>query len=167
MLIGVPNAGAPLEVFANLTSAVLWSLPIPATRFVGLGLDHRSAGIKDLRFGAILDEDWLEQDPGALERPPAPHEAPLPRAQYLIIAGCVTADPGHPLARLIVDTLVTSSSAAGIDHMTGEELFPGATVRLFPKVNHIALANRLDVYDEIDRWWPAIAHGRRARPGST
>lgn len=159
VLVGVPNTGAPLEVFANLTSATLWSLPIPATRLVGLGLDTRSAGIRDLRFGAILDEDWQEQDADARQRP-LPHQvAPLRRAAYLIIAGSVTADPDHPLTRMIGDVLVTPSSASGsLDDPAGGGLFPGSTVRLFPKVTHLALANRPEIYDAIDRWWPEPRH---------
>jgi pimeloyl-ACP methyl ester carboxylesterase len=155
VLIGVPNTGAPLEKFVNLTSTALWSLPIPTTRLVGLGLDTRSAGIRDLRFGAITDEDWLEQDPGALQRP-VPHRVTTrKREAYLIIAGGITADTSHPLARVLGDTFVTSSSAAGtLSETTGEGLFPGSIVRQFPKVTHLALAHRSDVYDEIDRWWP-------------
>ena len=124
VLIGVPNTGAPLEVFVNLTSAALWSLPVPATRLVGLGLDHRSAGIKDLRFGAILDEDWQEQDPGALERTQPHRVRALRRARYLVIVGSVTADPEHPLARIIGDALVTSSSAAGLVEDAGGNATP-------------------------------------------
>lgn len=154
VLVGVPNTGAPLEVFANLTSATLWALPIPVTRVVGLGLDHRSAGIKDLRFGAILDEDWQEHDPGARVRTRAHEVRPLRSADYLVIAGSVTGDPEHPLARVIGDALVTSSSAGGVvEGDTGEELFPGAAVRHFPKVTHVALAHRPAVYDAIDEWW--------------
>jgi triacylglycerol lipase len=154
VLVGVPNMGAPLEVFVNLASATLWSLPVPATRLVGLGLDHRSAGIKDVRFGAVLDEDWQEQDPGALERA-QPRRVRRPRrADYLVIAGSVTADPEHPLSRLIGDAMVTSSSATGLATAAGEgELFPGATVRMFPKVTHAELANRPDIYAAIDAWW--------------
>jgi len=154
VLIGVPNTGAPLEVFVNLASATLWSLPVPATRLVGLGLDHRSAGIKDLRFGAILDEDWQEQDPGALERTQPHRVRALRRARYLMIVGSVTADPEHPLARIIGDALVTSSSATGkVEDTNGNELLPGATVRLFPTVTHLALANDPEVYAAIEAWW--------------
>jgi len=154
VLIGVPNTGAPLEVFVNLLSATLWSLPVPATRLVGLGLDHRSAGIKDLRFGAILDDDWQEQDPSAIERTGL-HRVRRPRrARYLVIVGSVTADPAHPLAQIIGDAVVTSDSAAGLATDAGErDLLPSATVRLFPNVPHLALANRPVVYAAIDAWW--------------
>jgi len=154
VLIGVPNTGAPLEVFANLASATLWAVPLPAARLVGLGLDARSAGIKDLRFGAITDDDWLGQDPGARERP-LPHQvAPLRRAAYLIIAGSVTTDPDHPVTRIVGDALVTPSSASGkLKATTAAGLFPGSTVLLFPKVTHLALASRPEVYQAIHQWW--------------
>jgi len=155
VLIGVPNTGAPLAEFVTLTSAALWALPIPATRQVGRGLDARSAGIKDLRFGAITDEDWQEQGSDARVRPVSHSVVPLRRAAYLIVAGSVTTDPDHPLARMVGDSLVTPSSASGmLDPVTGEGLFPGCTVRMFPKVTHLALANRPEVYQAIHEWWP-------------
>ncbi len=157
VLIGVPNAGAGLEAFVNSISAALWALPLPPARLVGLGLDRRSAGIKDLRFGAIHDEDWLEQDPGATHRI-HPHRlrrlrrlCRLRRSEHLVIAGTVTADPEHPVARLIGDSLVTSSSATGL--VDGGELFPGAATRVFSKLTHNALAHDQDVYDAINDWW--------------
>ncbi len=151
VLIGVPNTGAGLEALVNSASAALWALPVPATRLVGRGLDQRSAGIKDLRFGAILDEDWLEQDPGARRRthPHRPHR--LRRADHLVIAGSVTADPEHPVARLIGDALVTSPSASG--RSPDGELFPGASARMFPGVTHNALAHHPEVYEAIAAWW--------------
>ncbi len=155
VLIGVPNTGAPLEVFVSQATAALRALPIPATRLVGLGLDSRSAGIKDLRFGAILDEDWRDQDPDARERPMSHGVVPLRRAAYLVVAGSVTTDPDHPVTRMVGDPLVTPASASGmLDPVTGEGLFPGCTVRLFPKVTHLALANRPEVYQAIHEWWP-------------
>ena len=155
VLIGVPNTGAPLEVIVNTVSAGLWALPVPATRLVGFGLDRRSAGIKDLRFGAIADEDWLEHDPGTRTRQHPHRVLRLRRARYLTIAGTVTADPEHPLAKVIGDALVTSSSAGGLTGQAGvEELFPDATQHLFPKVTHVALAHHEGAHAVIDAWWP-------------
>ena len=158
VLIGVPNAGAPLEVIVNTVSAGLWALPVPATRLVGFGLDRRSAGIKDLRFGAIADEDWLEQDPGTRTRQHPHRVLRLRRARYLTIAGTVTADPEHPLAKVIGDALVTSSSAGGLSGQAGvDELFRDATQHVFPKVTHIALAHHEGAHAVIDAWWPRPA----------
>lgn len=158
VLIGVPNTGAPLEVIVNTVSAGLWAFPVPATRLVGFGLDRRSAGIKDLRFGAIADEDWLEQDPGTRTAKHPYRVLRLRGARYLTIAGTVTADPEHPLAKVIGDALVTSSSAGGLTGQAGvEELFPDATQHLFPKVTHIALAHHESAHSVIDAWWPSPA----------
>jgi hypothetical protein len=109
-----------------------------------------------LRFGAIADEDWLEQDPGT-RTPQHPYRVlRLRRARYLTIAGTVTADPEHPLAKVIGDALVTSSSAGGLTRQIGvEQLFPDATQHLFPKVTHIALAHHEDAHAVIDAWWPS------------
>ena len=151
VLIGVPNTGAGLEALVNSASAALWSLPLPATRLLGLGLDRRSAGIKDLRFGAILDDDWLEHDPGALRRPHPHRPLRLRRADLLVIAGSVTADPEHPVARVLGDALVTSASASGLaEH---GELFHGATTLMFPSVTHNTLAHHPEVYAAIADWW--------------
>ena len=108
----------------NLTSATLWALPIPATRLVGLGLDRRSAGIKDLRFGAIRDEDWIEQDPAARTRPDGPRMRPLRHARYLVVAGTLTADPEHPLAQVVGDSLVTSRERVGARRDHGDVAVP-------------------------------------------
>ncbi|MGZ4763661.1 MAG: esterase/lipase family protein [Ilumatobacteraceae bacterium] len=156
VLLGVPNSGANLEVIANHTSAALRSLPIPVTRLISAGIDRRSDGIKDLRWGAVLDEDWVERDPAATVRHER-HPVRVPRhAEYLVVAGSIAddrdADRPHPINRLLGDALVTAPSAEG-RHGDEPALFPNATVRLCPKIHHIALAHRSEVYDEIAAWW--------------
>jgi triacylglycerol lipase len=158
VLLGVPNRGANLEAIANLTSAALWSVPLPATRLIGAALDRRSEGIKDLRWGAVLDEDWVERDPGATERPEL-HRVRVPRrARVLAVAGSLVdpRDAARPATvdRLLGDALVTAASAHG-RHGDAPGLFPDVEVRLCPRINHIALANRGAVYDEITAWWDA------------
>lgn len=157
VLLGTPNTGANLEVIANLTSGLLWSLPNPVTRLIGSGLDRRSEGIKDLRWGSVLDEDWVERDPDATQRPDL-HPVRVPRrAEYLVIAGSLADDRDdgvHPVNRVLGDALVTSSSAEGRrDGGDGRPLFPRVTVRRCPRINHVALANRPEVYREIADWW--------------
>ncbi len=151
VLIGVPNDGAGLEALVNSASAALATVPNRASRLLGRGLDRRSAGIKDLRFGAILDEDWSSADPRATERTHPHRPLSLRRANVLVIAGSVTHDPTHPLAQRLGDALVTETSATGsLDDL---ELFPRATTRMFPRVTHNALAHHPDVYAAIADWW--------------
>ena len=157
VLLGVPNNGANLEVIANLTSAALWSVPIPVTRLIGAGIDRRSDGIKDLRWGAVLDEEWIGRDPAATVRYER-HRVRVPRhAEYLVIAGSLAderdANGPHPINRLLGDALVTAPSAEGRLGDDEPALFPNATVRLCPRIHHIALAHRSEVYDQITNWW--------------
>lgn len=157
VLLGVPNSGANLEVVANLTSAALWSIPSPVTRLIGAGLTRRSEGIKDLRWGAVLDEDWVERDPDTTVRPER-HPVRVPRrARYLVVAGSLVGqdDVDNPglVGRLLGDALVTATSAQGLLGEGEPALFPNVTVRLCPRINHVALANHPAVQAEILEWW--------------
>jgi hypothetical protein len=80
-----------------------------------------------------------------------------------MIAGSVSSDPEHPLTRIIGDGLVTRSSATGEAHDAGyDEVFPGATAHVFPKVTHLALASSPEVYAAIDAWWLTPPKARSA-----
>lgn len=157
VLLGAPNSGANLEVVANLTSAALWAIPSPVTRLIGAGLARRSDGIKDLRWGAVVDDDWVEVDPDATVRPRR-HPVRVPRrARYLVVAGSLVGrqdadDPGL-VDRLLGDALVTTTSAHGLPGEGEPALFPNRTVRLCPRINHVALANHPAVLAEIAGWW--------------
>ena len=62
--LGTPHSGAPLEQAVHAMSAAL-NL-VPETRPFARFLRRRSAGIRDLRRGSLVDEDWRDQDPDAL-----------------------------------------------------------------------------------------------------
>ena len=76
--LGSPHLGADLEKGVNIAS---WALArLPETRAIATFLNARSDGVKDLRFGACLDEDWRDADPDEFLRDRC-HEAPfLPHA---------------------------------------------------------------------------------------
>jgi pimeloyl-ACP methyl ester carboxylesterase len=60
VFLGTPHHGALLERWGNLINVGLESSPY-TTAFAGLG-KIRSAGITDLRYGNLLDEDWQGWD---------------------------------------------------------------------------------------------------------
>src|SRR4029078_5283531 len=102
--IGTPHMGAPLEQFVHWASAGLATLPEtrPFSRF----LRRRSAGIRDLRQGSLVDQDWEGRDPDAL-RAEACEEVPLLEgATHSFVAATLTRDERHPVGRLIGDALV-------------------------------------------------------------
>ena len=136
VLLGSPQAGSHWEQLGHLTSSILkkiWSLH---TRLLGKIADRRSNGIKDLRWGFMLDEDW--QHPNAddlLFRKPKP-PPPLPGVQYHVLAGNLFEDETSLFARYFGDGLVSQHSA------TRETL---GTFKLFPKTGHLRLLKSPEV----------------------
>ncbi|MEZ4453879.1 MAG: alpha/beta fold hydrolase [Nannocystaceae bacterium] len=112
--LGSPHRGAPLEKLGHLATAVLGSIDTPGTRIPARLLAGRSAGIKDLRHGALVDEDWLGRDLDAFAAAPAIREVPLlDHVAYHFVAASITRDPEHPVGRLLGDLLVRLPSARG------------------------------------------------------
>jgi pimeloyl-ACP methyl ester carboxylesterase len=68
--LGTPHLGAPLEQVVHFLSAGLARLP--ETRPFANFLRRRSGGIRDLRQGSLVDDDWRDCDPDASAPPRAP-----------------------------------------------------------------------------------------------
>jgi pimeloyl-ACP methyl ester carboxylesterase len=125
--LGTPHRGAPLEEAVHVGSAALNALP--ETQGVARFLRRRSGGIRDLRRGSLVDEDWRDRDPDAL-RAVACKEIPL-------LDGA-----RHCFVSASGDLLVLGSSAAP---WRDEEAF-----RI--KGGHFALLNHPDVYERLRDW---------------
>ena len=70
---------APLERGANRLASLLRRFATAGTQVPAKILNARSAGIKDLRYGAIVDEDWQERDPDGIDRAVLHRSRPLRR----------------------------------------------------------------------------------------
>ncbi len=147
--LGTPHMGAPMAQAVHYATAGLCALP--ETRPLGDFLRRRSGGIRDLRQGSLVDEDWRDCDPDAL-RVAACREVPLlERASHHFVAATVTRSPKHPLGRLVGDWLVLESRASGrsrsrrIPFEVEHGMHLGAT-------NHIALLNHPAVYYRLREW---------------
>jgi hypothetical protein len=93
--LGSAHAGSPVERLAGTAGAALARLP--ETRALAHTLNVRSAGIKDLAHGYLLDEDWLSQDRAALPPPGGRHVPFLPGAEHLFISAARRRRLGGPL----------------------------------------------------------------------
>jgi pimeloyl-ACP methyl ester carboxylesterase len=147
--LGSPHMGAPIEQAVHVASYAANKLP--ETRMVSTFLRRRSSGIRDLRQGSLVDEDWRDRDPEAL-RAAACEEVPLLEgATHCFVSATVTRSARHPVGRVVGDTLVLQSSATGRSRSRklGFEdefgLHIGAT-------NHIALLNHPAVYEKLREW---------------
>jgi pimeloyl-ACP methyl ester carboxylesterase len=109
--LGTPHLGAPLARAAGLAGWTLSRLP-ETTPFASL-VNGSSDGVKDLRFGYLLEEDWSGCDPDQCRRDHR-HEVPLLHsADHYAISGTITSDPGSPLGAVAGDLLVQPASAHG------------------------------------------------------
>jgi pimeloyl-ACP methyl ester carboxylesterase len=147
--LGTPHMGAPLEQAVHLLTAGLARLP--ETRPLANFLRRRSGGIRDLRQGSLVDEDWRDADPDPL-RAAACAEVPLlDGATHCFVSATVTRSDRHPLGRLIGDTLVLKPSATGRSRtrrIPFEEEF-GMHVG---GAHHFALLNHPAVYEKLRAW---------------
>jgi triacylglycerol lipase len=136
---------------ADFTLTTIWN---PVTRLVGRALRHRSAGVKDLRFGALLDEDWSGHDPDALRWPHRTPVALVATADHYVIAGTLSERSHHAAAQVLGDPLVTCFSARGQTLPTGRAMLVAERhMRTLPGVGHLALAHHDDVYKQVLIWW--------------
>ncbi len=157
--LGTPHLGAPLEQGAHRAAAALDKLP--ETRMLSAFLRKRSAGIRDLRHGSLVDEDWRGRDPEAL-RAVACQEVPLlPWATHCFVSATVSRDPNHPLGRLLGDILVLVPSATGRGR-TRRIPFRDEHGHHVGGAHHIALLNHPEVYERLRGWLATVPEARAA-----
>ena len=147
--LGSPHLGAPLAQGAHVAAAALHRLP--ETRMLSELLRRRSAGIRDLRHGSLVDEDWRGRDPHRL-RAAACRELPLlPWATHCFVSATVTRDAGHPLGRLLGDMLVLAPSASGRGR-TRRIPFDAEHGHHQGGAHHFTLLSHPEVYERLRGW---------------
>jgi len=149
--LGTPHHGAPLERGGNWVDLLLDASPYTAP-FARLGR-IRSAGITDLRHGALLDEDWRGKDRFA-HRPAPKHGLPLPQGVrcYALAAtrGNRTGSIGD---RVVSDGLVPVASALGRHKEKVRDLgIPESRQWLGVRMNHLDLLSSAAAGEQIRRW---------------
>jgi pimeloyl-ACP methyl ester carboxylesterase len=156
--LGSPHLGAPLEQAANLASYMLGR--VPETRaLLATPLNLRSVGIKDLRYGYLVDECWQDQDCDAFLRNTSREIPFLRTAHHYFVCATLSRDPGTLSARIVGDLLVLQASAWS--HKRGQRLrFPVEHYSHIGRVNHFELLNHPAIYRQIRRWMAP----RRALP---
>src|SRR5215208_8082064 len=147
--LGTPHMGAPLEQAVHVLSAGLAKLP--ETRPFANFLRRRSGGIRDLRQGSLVDEDWRGRDPDAL-RGAACAEVPLLEgATHCFVSATVTRSDRHPVGRLLGDTLVLVPSASGRSRTRRIPFEDEYGMHLGP-ATHFTLLNQPAVYERLRDW---------------
>jgi pimeloyl-ACP methyl ester carboxylesterase len=149
--LGSPHMGAPLEKASNVLASVLAMFDTAGTHVPAKILNARSSGIKDLRFGYVVDEDWTGKNPDAMLEDNR-HDVPfVDSVTYCFVGSTLTRDPNHPIGQLLGDVLVRLPSAAGFAPEPARSIrFHRG--RVIGGAHHLELMNHPEVYAEIRRW---------------
>ena len=156
--LGAPHLGAPLEQAANAASVVFSRLP-ETRALLAKPLNIRSAGIKDLRYGDLVDECWAGQDADGFLRERSREVPFLATANHYFVCATVSREPDALAGRIAGDLLVLRASAWS--QRRGQRLqFPIEHYRHVGGANHFELLNHPAIYEQIRRWMAP----RRALP---
>ncbi len=144
--LGSPHHGAALERGGNLLQMAVgvsrYSAPLARLGTI------RSAGVTDLRYGNVLDEDWQGRDRfdhGGDERTPLP----LPEGvTSCALAGSIAATPRD---RTPGDGMVSIESALG-RHRYPERTLAFCHETIAHGTHHLDLLSRQEVYATLRNW---------------
>lgn len=150
VFLGTPHHGAPLEKAGSWVDLLLGKSPYTAA-FARLG-QLRSAGITDLRYGNLLDEDWMTHARSSVEDQRLTLALPSGVACYAIGATVGTCT-GDLRDLLLGDGLVPLSSALGQHTDPSRALsFPPERRWVGHGMHHFELLSRVDVYQQLHGW---------------
>jgi pimeloyl-ACP methyl ester carboxylesterase len=157
VFLGTPHHGAPLERAGNWLDTLLGSTPYtkPLAQLGKL----RSAGVTDLRYGLLLDEDWQGRD--RFERAHDRRQLlPLPEAVACFAVAATLATKRSVLAdRLIGDGLVPLRSALGQhDEARRCLVFAKESQWIAYRTGHLDLLSQPEVTQQLLHWLtPTVA----------
>ncbi|RSM68076.1 hypothetical protein DMB66_14280 [Actinoplanes sp. ATCC 53533] len=147
--LGTPHLGAPLARGVHTTAWLLARLP--ESRPIARLLSERSAGVHDLNYGALLEEDWRDVDPDTLPRDNCTDVPFLPHANHYFIGATLTRQRDSPLATVLGDLVVPYRSAAGSGNRRHLP-FSSDNGRHLGGLHHFDLLNHPEVHDQLCAW---------------
>jgi pimeloyl-ACP methyl ester carboxylesterase len=149
--LGTPHHGSPLERAGHAFDLTLRKIPYLAP--LGLGR-HRSAGIKDLSHGDLLDEDWQghrAHQQRKDKRTPVPL---LAGVDYYFVAASLGRHDKDPRGHLFGDLLVRIDSALGSHPTPAKTLgVKEENCRVFHEKSHFDLLDDARVHEQILAWF--------------
>jgi hypothetical protein len=150
VFLGTPHHGSPLERAGNRVDAALGATRYSAP-LARLGM-IRSAGVTDLRYGNLLDEDWHGRDRFARD---GDRRRPVPLPQGVACYAVAATLEGRTRAAAVLpgDGLVPLASALGRHPKAELALdFPESRRWIAAGMSHFDLLSRPEVYARLRDW---------------
>lgn len=153
--LGTPHHGAPLERAGNYVDVLLEAVPY-AKPFARLG-KIRSAGITDLRYSNLVDEDWRGNDRFEMQADRR-QMVPLPEnIGYYSIAAVLGKTKNYVSGQLVGDGLVGLDSALGKHRDPAKALtFKKENTLITYENSHFDLLSDVGVYEKLRGWFGEI-----------
>jgi len=151
VFLGTPHHGAPLEKAGNWLDIFLENMPYTKP-FAALG-QLRSAGITDLRYGNLLDEDWTGHDRFGMN-PDVRRIVPLPESVNCYTVAATRSEKRGILSdHLVGDGLVPLRSALGLhDEKQRALAFKDSSQLIVYRTGHLGLLNSPGVNQKVIEW---------------
>lgn len=151
--LGTPHHGSPVAKAGHALNAAMEKIAYLEPLAIGR---RRSAGIKDLKHGDLLDEDWQGHHPDN-SRPDTRQPVPLlPGIDYFFAGASLGQDEHDPLGHALGDILVRMDSAMGShsDELRHLNINP-ENCRVFHEKSHLDLLSDEQVHLQIVDWFSA------------
>ena len=151
IFLGTPHHGAPLERAGNFLDIVLEAIPY-SKPFARLG-KIRSAGVTDLRYGNLIDEDWQNNDRFKMLGDQR-QNIPIPdQVECYCIAGIAGNTTASVSSQLLGDNMVSVKSALGQHKDPTKNLhLKKKNTWIVYESNHSELLSNPKIYTKIKSW---------------
>lgn len=158
--LGSPHFGTHFEKFGKLTTTLLRVIPTIPTKALAAFIELRSAGIKDLRHGYLIDQDWQEENADDLLYI---HQNKIPlleTADHYLICGTLSRSADSRIGRLFGDGMVHPGSGIGKGLLPTSRIpFPEDHCKVFPGISHYKLLKSRKVYRQLKAWCLPVPGG--------
>jgi pimeloyl-ACP methyl ester carboxylesterase len=151
VFLGTPHHGSHVERTGNYLDLILEAIPYTKP-FAKLG-KIRSAGVTDLRYGNLVDEDWQSKDRFKLKNDQRQH-IPLPQEiEFYAIAAVNKKETSTKAAKILGDNLVDIKSALGQHKNSGNNLlFKKKNSWIAYENNHLDLLSNPKIVAKLKIW---------------
>ena len=151
VFLGAPHQGSHVEKAGHLVDKAMQSIRYVEPLSFGR---KRSAGIKDLRHGNLLEEDWNSGTGDTPERPTRKDLPLVSSVDYYFIAASIGQHQADPIGHIFGDLLVRVGSAMGNGLRSRGSLdIKEENCRIFQEKTHFDLVDDDRVLKQIVKWF--------------